>query len=471
MDDNPLSEHLIELINKYRDHIEDPSAKVVNYKTPTELTDIFDTEVPEEGISRKQLSALLEKYVDYSVKTGHKQFLNQLYSGFNLPAFLGDVITSLTNTSMYTYEVAPVATIIENKMIDLMNQYVGYENGEGTFLTGGSNANLIAIFSARNKLLPDIRRHGYNGTEKLTAFVNEEAHYSFDTAVNLLGIGSDQLIKIKSDTGGRMIPEQLEQEIQNSIDRGETPFFVAATCATTLLGAYDPIEDIHEITNKYGVWLHADGAFGGSAILSKRHRHLMKGIEHTDSFSWDPHKMMNIPLICSVLLVNQKGTLQGNLTDMNTDYIFHDIEETEDLGKKSIQCGRRVDAVKLWLAWTFYGKQGYRNRIDNLMEMASYAEKKVNDHPRLELQAPRQSFTICFRYRPDYNTDLNEFNLQVRENMRKSGKSIVNYSHINGELTIRLVVINGELDYSDIDRFFENLQSEAEKLEEKQKVS
>jgi len=219
------------------------------------------------------------------------------------------------------------------------------------------------------------------------------------------------------------------------------------------------------ICEKYTIWLHADGSFGGSLILSDKHRHLMSGLEKTDSFAWNPHKLMNIPLICSALLVKKRGCLQHNMTDLNTDYIFHDIDKIEDLGKKSIQCGRKVDAVKLWFAWKYFGLKGYQKRIDNLIEMARYAESRVKEHPQLELLVERQSFAVCFRYLPHYKTDLNEFNLQVREALRKSGKSIVNYGYIEKTLVIRLVTANGELQNSDIDLFFENLLNEAQCLE------
>jgi len=174
---------------------------------------------------------------------------------------------------------------------------------------------------------------------------------------------------------------------------------------------------------------------------------------------------MNIPLICSVLLVKKRGVLQQNITDINTDYIFHDIDMIEDLGKKSIQCGRKVDAVKLWFAWKYFGLEGYRKRIDNLIEMAKYAENKVKNHSRLELIVLRQSFTVCFRYIPGTETDLNKFNLELRESLRKSGKTIVNYGYIGDTLTIRLVTANGELEKSDIDLFFKHIIEEAHKLE------
>lgn len=459
---------LSEAFEKIKYYLQDNSNNtkpVVKFKSPAELNKIIDFPVKQIRISEQEFLELLDKYLEYSVRTGNKQFLNQLYSGFNFPAFIGEVFTILANTSMYTYEVAPVATMIETEMIRLMNSYTGYANGDGIFVSGGSNANLVAMFSARNKVLPEGRFIGYDRHLKLKAFVNEQAHYSFETAANVLGIGAKNVIKVKADKNGRLIAAELEREISNSIDRGEKPFFVAATCATTLMGAYDPIEEMAEICKKYDVWLHADGSFGGSIILSDKYRHLMKGIEKTDSFAWNPHKLMNIPLICSVLLVKKRGVLQQNITDINTDYIFHDIDMIEDLGEKSIQCGRKVDAVKLWFAWKYFGLEGYRKRIDNLIEMAKYAENEVKKNPRLELIVPRQSFAVCFRYIPGTETDLNKFNLELRESLRKGGKTIVNYGYIGETLTIRLITANGELEKSDIDLFFKRIIEEAHELE------
>jgi glutamate/tyrosine decarboxylase-like PLP-dependent enzyme len=467
MSNQEILEQTFDAIKAYIDNDRNRHYPVVKYHDPDQLSALIDLSVNDAGIPNKQLIDMVYQYLEYSVHTGNKQFLNQLYAGFNLPAFIGDVLTTLANTSMYTYEVAPVATMIEYEMIRLMNSYVGYANGDGIFLSGGSNGNLVAMFSARNRIQPQARLEGYDRTYKLTAFVNEHAHYSFETAASLLGIGSNQVIKVQADSNGRMIPTALDEAIQASLGRGEKPFFVAATCATTLHGAFDPIDEIAEVCDKHNLWLHADGSFGGSVILSDQHRHLVNGIERTDSFVWNPHKLMNIPLICSALLVREKGRLQANITDINTDYIYHDIDQVEDLGKKSIQCGRRVDAVKLWFAWKYYGKDGYKKRIDRLIELAKYAEKFVISHPSLELMVPRQSFTVCFRFLPDTATDLNAFNLQLREKLRRSGKSIVNYGYTGRELTIRLVTANADLDFSDLDQFFNNLIEAAMEMEEK----
>ena len=218
-----------EKIKNYLQSNNDHTIPVVKFRTPAELAEVIDFGVKSNGISEQEFLGLLDKYLEFSVKTGNKQFLNQLYSGFNLPAFIGEVFSVLANTSMYTYEVAPVATRIETEMIHLMNGYAGYEDGDGIFVSGGSNANLVAMFSARNRIFPEGRFQGYDRSLKLKAFVNDQAHYSFETAANVLGIGAKNVVKVKSDKSGRMMPSELEREINTSISRGEKPFFVAAT--------------------------------------------------------------------------------------------------------------------------------------------------------------------------------------------------------------------------------------------------
>ncbi|MFQ5447115.1 MAG: pyridoxal-dependent decarboxylase, partial [Saprospiraceae bacterium] len=148
------------------------------------------------------------------------------------------------------------------------------------------------------------------------------------------------------------------------------------------------------------------------------------------------------------------------------DYIYHDTDTGNcDLGKKSVQCGRRVDALKLWLAWKFYGDDGYSARMDNLMEVARYFETKVKTSARLELMAPRQSLTVCFRYLPQHGQNANEFNSALREALRTSGKTIVNFSHLNGHFTFRWVVANAEVTRADVDAFFEHLMDTASRLD------
>ncbi len=446
-----------ELIVKYLNNADINNTPTVDYKSPENLKKVFDINISDAGIDYPELFNYLDKYLKYSVNTRNKQFFNQLYAGTNIPGFLGEVFSALSNTSMYTYEVAPAATLIEKYLIKKMCSIAGFKNGSGIFVTGGSNANLIAMFSARNKIFPQGKTQGMQNAPKFTAFVSDQAHYSFGTAANLLGLGSGALIKVKSDKYGKIIPEELEKEILTSKQRNETPFFVAGTVGTTLLGAFDPIYEIAEIAKKYNCYMHVDGSFGGSVILSPKYKYLFKGLEYVDSFAWNPHKLMSVPLVTSVILFNESNVLQNNLTKLSTDYIFHKNEDQNcDLGENSIQCGRKVDALKLWTSWKYYGDKGYEKRINNLFEIAEYFESKVNESDNLELMSERQTLTVCFRYNPGNIEDLNKVNLNIREELRKSGKSMVNYGYIEQDLTIRFVVANPEVEKSDIDVFFKN---------------
>jgi glutamate/tyrosine decarboxylase-like PLP-dependent enzyme len=384
----------------------------------------------------------------YAVRTGHRQFFNQLYGGFSLAGFAGDVVTALTNTSMYTYEVAPVATLMELALIDRMNGHLGFRGGEGIFCSGGSHANTIAVICARDRVFPHVRSAGWRGEERPVFFVSREAHYSFRHAANQLGIGIDNLVAVECDSRGRMTPEPLEREIAQSLEAGRTPFMVAATAGTTVLGAFDPLPEIAEICRRQNLWFHVDGAWGAPVILSDRHRHLLAGVEKADSFTWDAHKLMGASLTCSAFLTRHRGLLRRvcSLQGEETDYLYHETEDSAwDLGARSFQCGRRVDALKLWLMWKHHGDSGFAAIVDRFFDLARVAGERIERHPRLELMAPVQFLNVCFRYLPPRGTDPDPLNLELRERLRRSGRAFLNYSRLHGELALRMILTNPEL--------------------------
>jgi len=460
-----LDPEIVDKINQYISANSDRAVPVTASLNPEELRAKLNLKIPDAGCSQEELHRFMDLYLKYAVRTGHSQFFNQLWSGFTLPGFLGDIITSLTNTSMYTYEVAPVATLLEKTLIQKMGSLAGFSDPEGIFMTGGSNGNLIAMMIARNITLPEIKQQGYVEGSNLVVFVSNQSHYSFEKAANILGIGSSQVLKVKSDNRGSLIPEELELKIEQSLAAGKKPFFVAATAGTTVLGAFDPCDRIAAIARKYNLWFHVDGSLGGTVLLSPQHRNLLKGIEMADSFVWNPHKLMGLPLTCSVMLLKEKGHLFRTNSTSGTEYIFHEDEfGTCDIGPFSLQCGRRVDALKLWLSWMYYGNQGYADRIDRFFELAAYMEEMVRQHSRLELMAPRTSINICFRYLPETNRNINDFNLRLRQKLAGAGICLVNYSYLGENLVLRPVIANHELTRSDIDLFFNNLHAAAEDL-------
>lgn len=461
-----LDKKVLELVNNYIRENQDPQTPVTRYLPPEDLASRLDLDLPEEGCSLEELYDIIAEYLKFSVRTGHRQFFNQLWSGFALPGLLGDLFTSLTNTSMYTYEVAPVATLMEKILVQRMGDLAGFKNPEGLFLTGGSNGNLQAMMIARNRVIPDLKQKGFPTAQALTAFVSEESHYSFDKAANILGIGIRNVRKIRTDTRGSMLPEELEAAIEESRDRRELPFFIGATAGTTVKGAYDPLEELAGIAREHSLWFHVDGSWGGTALFSPRFRSLLDGLAEADSFIWNAHKLMGLPLISSVFLLREEGHLLRTNSVKGADYIFHDEGfGAHDIGPRSLQCGRRVDALKLWLSWKFFGEKGYAERVERFFELAAMAEQIVNDHPRLELLAPRTSLNICFRYLPRTADDIDAFNLRLREELTRSGKSFVNFARLDQTVAIRLVIAHLEHTRADIETFFGNVLSTAAELD------
>jgi len=457
---------ILPLVHEYLIRGSSNNTPVVQYLDHETLKDELNLSIGHDGVSFEEILKEIKKYLKFSVNTSHSQFFNQLFSGFNLPAFAGDVCAGLTNTTMATFEAAPVATLIEETLVRKMCRLMGFDGGEGIFVSGGSQANMIATLCARNSMLPQVKHRGLTRNRKLVMFVSDQSHYSFCNAANILGIGANNVIKVKSDSYGRMIPRELEKGIKKAIRGGNTPFFIGATSGTTVLGSFDPLHAIAPIAQKYKIWFHVDACFGGSVILSSKHRHLLAGCEMADSIAWDPHKMMSIPLICSVILVKKKGTLFKTCSAAGTEYLFHsDNGPLYDLGRMSLQCARRVDALKLWLSWKFRGDKGYDRIITNLFKLANYATEIVNRHSRLELLAPRNSVSVCFRYVVKKRINSNHFTLMLRDQLHKTGKSLINYASIHGSSAIRLMITNPHLTTKDIDHFFNNLLVAAAELE------
>ncbi|MBX9830999.1 aspartate aminotransferase family protein [Candidatus Babeliales bacterium] len=467
-------EQACELFREYVIGNEKKEMPVVVPLSPAILQKKIDLAIGLQAKSESQLLDLMTKYLKYSVRTNHKKFCNQTFSGSSDAALLGEVITALSNTSMYTYEAAPVATLIEATLLNKLCSLVGFENGEGTFVTGGSNANLVALLAARNAFLPRVKAEGlYRNRDELVLFVSDQAHYSFQKAAHLLGLGENNVVSVATNEQGRMRVDALEDALQQTLNEGKIPFFVAATIGTTVLGAIDPLIDIVPVARQYNLWLHVDAAFGGANLLSSTRRVLLAGIEQAHSVAWDFHKVLSVPLICSAILFNKEGILLDINKVSGTEYIFHEGPDTFDLGHFSLQCGRRVDALKLWLDWQAHGDRGYEQKIDSLVNLAAYARRIIQAEPILYLICMPDWLPVCFQYVPSCfsfdreqdRKDIDFFNAELRKRLVKRGRWMINYSWVKERIVLRLTMVNPTLTNNDVDDFFSEVMSIGKELE------
>ena len=453
--DSRTADFLDEVMKIIGDYLTNPK-KVVEHLPAGSLGKIVDTNLPLEGLGLQNALTDIEQFLKHSVNTNHPGFMNPLWGGFNLAAFAGDVIATLANNSMYTYELSPFATLIEQALIQRMCEIVGFADGNGTLTTGGSNGNMIGMMCARYNVDPLGQQRGFDG-ERLVCFVSEESHYSVLMSANVLGIGFDNVIKVPCDNDGRMRPEKLEEEIERSKINSQIPFCVIATSGTTVRGAFDPIQEIAEICSNHKIWLHVDAAWGGSCLFSAKHRYLIDGIELADSVCWDAHKMMGIPLICSAFLIKRPEILRKICSHGNVaHYLFLGDAEQVDLGRMSLQCGRRNDALKLFLAWREKGDAGWARQVERYIELADRLESKVNEHSNLEMMSSRVWSNVCLRY-TTANANLNHLNQQIRNRLVKAGNFMISQSKIGDETILRPVIANPHITEETIDDLVEEI--------------
>lgn len=432
---------------------------VIKSSTPLEMNKLVP-ELSQSGVSSSEFLNELQFILDRSVRTTHPLFLNQLFGGADTFALLGDLVGSLLNPTMATFEVAPVLTVIEKRLVKELLKLTGLGTGEGIMVTGGSNANLLSMLCARTDYNPSIRQTGFTHNN-FRVYVSSEAHYSFDKAANIIGLGTQNLILVPSNAKGEMIPEELDRIIAADIKDGFTPLMIGATIGTTVLGAFDPLVRISKIAQKYGVWFHVDAAWGGGVIFSKTHAHLARGLEFADSITFDAHKTLGVSLITSFFLTKRTGILRATTRGGGAEYLFHDEERFEwDTGTYSLQCGRRSDALKLWFLWRAYGTEGLMARTEQLLDLAEYAVGEIKKRKSFKLYHANY-LNICFQVLPQDGSNINEHTQKVRQNLISKGLAMVNYAERpDGTIFFRLVLPNHKTTKEHIDHLLDLIENE-----------
>ena len=439
-------------------HISLKDEQLNNFKSWKELEELMHLEVNTEGLPTSEREKFVKDYLKYAVNTSHPLYANQLWSKVESSSVLGEYLASITNTSMYTYEVAPIATILEHKMIDYLTEIIWGDKRSGVMTSGGTASNLQALMCARNSHYPNAKEQGISGlTKKPVIITANNCHYSIKRSVNILGLGHESLIEVEANDKGQIEPQKLADLITDLKSRGFDPFCVVSTAGSTIEGSYDDIKSIGKICQSEGIWFHVDGAYGGSVLLTKKYRKLMEGVELANSVTWDFHKVLGLNLPCAFVFVKDKNVLKKSLTTKNDSYLFHD-EESVDLGPKSLQCGRRNDILKLWMYWQEVGSVGIEKKMDELFDISFSFAEMVKKRENFELLLDPQSINICFRYK---SRDGKRHEDEIRERLNKEGKLMINYSTYSDGPFFRLAVTNTHLRESGLEKILDMIEKAA----------
>ncbi|XP_029422085.1 cysteine sulfinic acid decarboxylase isoform X2 [Nannospalax galili] len=399
------------------------SEKVCEWKEPEELKQLLDLELQSQGESQERILERCRAVIHYSVKTGHPRFFNQLFSGLDPHALAGRIITESLNTSQYTYEIAPVFVLMEEEVLKKLRALVGWSSGDGVFCPGGSISNMYAMNLARYQRYPDCKQRGLRALPPLALFTSKECHYSISKGAAFLGLGTDSVRMVKADERGKMIPEDLERQISLAEAEGSVPFLVSATSGTTVLGAFDPLDAVADVCQRHGLWLHVDD------LLKRCH-----GSQASYLFQQDK---------------------------------FYDV--ALDTGDKVVQCGRRVDCLKLWLMWKAQGGQGLEQRIDQAFALTRYLVEEIKKREGFELVMEPEFVNVCFWFvppslrgkekSPDYSERLSRVAPALKERMVKEGSMMIGYQpHGTRANFFRVVVANPTLAQVDLDFLLDELE-------------
>lgn len=422
---------------------------VVKPIPPKELFEQLDLELQDEALTEEVLEKTLTDVVLNTPRTSTNLFFNQLFGGRKSKATLGELIAVMLNNSMYTYKVGGPQVGIEKNILKKVCQLIDYgAQADGTFPPGGSMSNFMALIMARDAHNRDIKHKGVSS--KMIVYTSEDAHYSVQKNTMFAGLGIDQIRDIKTNAKGQMDVQALAAQIAKDEKAGLQPCFVNATAGTTVLGAFDDIKSIHEAIKSKNIWLHVDGAYCGSAIFSKKYKHLLEGVELTDSFSFNAHKMLGVPLSCSMIVTQDKANLRHSFA-CDANYLYQTDGDDYNLGKTSLQCGRRNDALKFWTLWKSIGTKGLEELVDKQFHLANVALKYVQDNPDYTVYSEENSVSVCFNYK-GIDPKL------LCNSLYEDGELMVGYGSFNNENFVRLVTVNSSNNEEDILNFFKVLE-------------
>ncbi|MEY2519336.1 MAG: aromatic-L-amino-acid/L-tryptophan decarboxylase [Verrucomicrobiota bacterium] len=428
-------------IADYRENIAkqriSPAAK------PGAIISALPSSPPENGEPLEQIFADIDRLiVPGIVHWAHPQFMGYFGSTTTAPGVLAEMIVAALNVNAMTWRTSPVATELETVVLDWLRQWLDLpDDFSGVVYDTASIGSMHALAVAREEAGISVRTQGLSGRAELPIFriyVSDQAHSSIDKAAIALGLGEHNVRKIPSDAAFRMNVTALREAISADLRKEFKPLAVVATVGTTSTASVDPVREIAAVCAEHQMWLHIDAAYGGGLALLPECRELMDGFDLADSIVINPHKMLFVPFDFSALYVREIDRLRKVFT-LVPEYLRGDAAGAEinymDYG---VQLGRRFRALKAWMVWRTFGREGLAARIREHLRLAQLFASWIREDKRFELSAPVVMGVVCFRLRSDNDAESDRKNAKIVEAINAAGEAYLMQTKLRGRVVMRL---------------------------------
>jgi aromatic-L-amino-acid/L-tryptophan decarboxylase len=465
MNPTDFRRHAHELVDWMADYLEQVGQKrIVPDVAPGQIRERLPDAPPQEGEAYDRIFSDFREIVEPGMTHwNHPGWFAYFPANNSPPSILAEMLTATLGAQCMSWQTSPAATELEQQVMEWLRQMLDLpEAFTGVIQDTASTATLVALLSARERATG--YRWGTEGAEaphahRLVVYASEEAHSSVDKAVKLSGIGLANLRRIPTDGAFAMDADALATAIENDLEIGERPAAVVATIGTTSSTAIDPLERIGPICRQHDVWLHVDAAYAGAAAILPEMRHVLAGIEHADSFLFNPHKWMLTNFDCTAYFVRDVDALLRTF-QYTPEYLRtrHD-EEVVNFRDWGIQLGRRFRALKLWFVIRTYGVEGLREILRRHIDLAGRFRTWVEQDERFEVLAPSPFGLVCFRYRPDGmdpdDPELDRLNEHLLARVNAAGDLYLTHTRLAGRFALRMSIGQWQTGLADVERAWE----------------
>ncbi len=456
------------LVVDYLADTRDESSRVSTALSYDEIAARFDEPIPRTGIPLATIIERLRREVIADANhLYHPRYVGHQVCAPIPVAIWTESLAAALNQSLAVQEMSPTTTALEHRVISWMCELVGWDSHSGGTLTsGGTEATLTALLAARAAAVENVWAHGL-GENPPVLICGEHAHYAVTRAAGVMGLGMRSVLVIPT-LDGRMDTAALRATLDRLRDEGRQVMAVVATAGSTATGSFDDLTAIGEECTARDIWLHVDGAHGASALLSDRDRHRLDGIHHARSIAWDPHKLLLMPLSAGVVLVRRESDLEAAFAQ-KAPYLFHGAEGEwiPDQGVRSLQCSRRADVLKLWVALQRHGTDGIGALHDHLCDVAMTMHDLLVEHPAFEPLHRPESNILCFRWIGDgtqTDDELDAVNRSLRERYNRSGHGWITATYLGGRRALRVTIMNHRTTAEHVRQVIDGLAREASTL-------